>query len=82
MTEDYNMDKMASYYGKPGDIIDQIGPISHMPLFFGMIEKFPVGAQSIATKAGADIVELVRLRVFTRNRQCQNCKRNIPTFFY
>lgn len=60
MTEDYNMDKIASYYGKPGKIIDQIGPISHMPLFFGMIEKFPVGAQSIANKAGADIVELVK----------------------
>ena len=31
---------LADYYGEPNEIVDQIGSISHMPLFFDMIKKF------------------------------------------
>ena len=62
MTEAYNLgDKIADYYGKPSTIVDQIGSISHMPLFFDMITKFKTSEQadSFDKKSGSEIVELV-----------------------
>ena len=61
MTEAYNLgDKIVDYYGKSDTIVDQIGSISHMPLFFDMITKFkPTGADSFDKKSGSEIVELV-----------------------
>ena len=66
MTEAYNLgDKIAEYYGKPSSIVDQIGSISHMPLYFDMITKFkPSGeADSFDKKSGSEIVELVSKRI-------------------
>ena len=62
MTEAYNLgDKIADYYGQPETIVDQIGSISHMPLFFDMITKFKPteAAHSFDKKSGSEIVELV-----------------------
>ena len=61
MTEAYNLDNIGEYYGDSEDIVDQIGSISHMPLFFEMITKFKSTEDpgSIDKKSGAEIVELV-----------------------
>ena len=62
MTEAYGLgDKVAAYYGEPKTIKDQIGSISHMPLFFDMITKFkPSGeADAFDKKSGSEIVDLV-----------------------
>merc|ERR1711963_174633 len=63
MTEAYGLgDKVAAYYGEPKTIKDQIGSISHMPLFFDMITKFkPSGeADAFDKKSGSEIVDLVK----------------------
>ena len=62
MTEAYNLgNKIADYYGEPSTIVDQIGSISHMPLFFDMITKFKPSqeADSFDKKSGSEIVDLV-----------------------
>ena len=41
MTEAYGLGKdLGKYYGDPATIQDQIGSLSHMPLFFDMIRNF------------------------------------------
>jgi len=42
MTEAYDVD-LGMYYGNSSAMKDQIGTVSHMPLFFGMISKFTEG---------------------------------------
>ena len=71
MTEAYNVDNIGAYYGGSEDIVDQIGSISHMPLFFEMITKFKSSehAESIDKKSGAEIVELVIISLLTSVRQ-------------
>jgi len=56
MTEAYNLENIAKYYGESETIVDQIGSISHMPLFFEMITQFK---SSEDLKEGPAIVNLV-----------------------
>ena len=91
MTEAYNLgDKIVDYYGKSDTIVDQIGSISHMPLFFDMITKFkPTGADSFDKKSGSEIVELVsnahgtidRRKHFLRQKSIMRRLSNIRFIF-
>ena len=67
MTEAYKLDNIGAYYGNSEDIEDQIGSISHMPLFFDMITKFKStkDLDSIDKKSGVEIVELVNIYLMT-----------------
>ena len=59
MTEAYGLSKvneLGKYYGNSKGIQDQIGPLSHMPLFFEMITNFKPG-----TEITADLV-IISLR--------------------
>merc|ERR1711997_1081430 len=42
MTEAYGLDasELVKYYGDSASITDQVGKLSHMPLFFDMIKNF------------------------------------------
>lgn len=47
---------LADYYGEPNEIVDQIGSISHMPLFFDMIKKFN-GPDSVTIEKVKNTIE-------------------------
>jgi len=55
---------LAKYYGEPGEIVDQIGSISHMPLFFDMIKKFDGPASVTVEKVKSTIEEYQKLLPF------------------
>ena len=55
MTEAYGLDasELVKYYGDSASIVDQVGNLSHMPLFFDMITNFKSSNQLNAETVNA-----------------------------